>query len=291
MKNTVLEFTTIEDKKTEILRMRYHESNERKVFVIVEGSDDKKIYSSFLDEEKVTFYVAENCLHVVNLLTALKTHPDLKDNLIGIKDADFDHILQNEYPNLDNLFLTDYHDIEMTMLSQDFEVRLKAEYSIPTHIPLIENVTEALEALSYLRLFNEVEIILNGMDGINFKDISYPELYDGENAMTWEHCISHIKSKSKNTTLEHFPTTKVLENFANKHPNIDLRQLTRGHDFMHALLVRLRKLTGHDQWGYKGLCLMLRSCSKDAFKQTSLFHDLNMWMEQKSLHLWNRTVA
>lgn len=293
MRNTVLEAATLQDKKMEITGMCYHEANEKKIFVVVEGTDDEKIYRYFFDEGKVTFYVAKNCLYVVELLRALKTNPLFENKLIGIKDADFDHILQKNYPDLENLFLTDYHDIEMTILSNEFENFLKAEYKIPYATSLIEKVAEDLKSLSYLRLYNEVTVVnmeQKGieLDGINFKDITYSKLYDGENAITWEHCLSHVKSKCNNARLEYFPTTEIIEDFANHYTNLDFRQLTRGHDLIYALQVRLQELSGNDPWGYNGLCLMLRcKCSKEKFEETNLYHHLNLWMGQRGFQLWN----
>ena len=277
--------------------MCYHEANEGKVFVIIEGSDDEKLYRSFLNEQKVTFYVANNCLYVVELLRVLKTNQSFKDKIIGIKDADFDHILHKNYPDLDNLFLTDYHDIEMTIISKDFESFLKAEYKLTNSIPLIEKVAEALRALSYLRLYNEVTITEKQregvtLDGINFNNITYSQLYDGENAITWDHCLCHVKSKCNNARLAHFPTIEMMEEFVNKYAKLELKQLTRGHDLIHALQVRLKMLCGNEPLGYNGLCLALRSrCSKKIFKATNLFRCLNIWMLQKGFNLWNANVA
>jgi hypothetical protein len=93
MRNTVLEATTLQDKKMEIIEMGHHEDSEGKVFILIEGTDDEKIYRHFLNEQKVIFYVTKSCLYVVELLRILKTNPYLKNKVIGIKDADFDHIL------------------------------------------------------------------------------------------------------------------------------------------------------------------------------------------------------
>lgn len=297
MRNTVLESVALNEKTTEIIEMCHHEANESKVFVIVEGSDDEKIYRLFMDEQKVTFYVAGNCLHVVEILKELKTHQFFNDRLIGIKDADFDHVLHRNYSDIENLFLTDYHDIEMTILSKKFELFLKAEYKIPMDEPLIKKVAGDLKALSYLRLYNEVIVTKKKcegieLDGINFNDITYTNLYDGENAIKWEHCLSHVKSKCNNARLEHFPTIEVMEEFANNYADIDLKQLTRGHDFIHALQVRLKELCKNEPWGYSGLCLMLRSTySKEMFERTDLYIHLNIWMEHRGLLLWNKNVA
>lgn len=297
MRNTILESSGLQEKITEIIGMSNHAVNEGKVFIIVEGPDDEKIFRNFLDEQKVVFYIASNCLHVVELLRYFKTNPVFKDKLIGIKDADFDHILHRNYPDLDNLFLTDYHDIEMTIVSKDFEDFLKAEYKIPKTTPLIEIVEEALRALSYLRLYNEVTVIEKEkegvtLNGINFNNITYSELYDGKNSITWDHCLHHVKSKCNNAKLEHFPTIEIMEDFATKYAELELRQLTRGHDLIYALQVRLKHIGVNESLGYKGLCIILRSkCSKEMFEKTNLFYHLNLWMKQRGLHLWNKNAA
>lgn len=297
MGNTVLEATTLQDRKTEISRMGCHEVNEGKIFVIIEGPDDEKIYRYFFNERKVTFYVAGSCLYVVKLLRALAANPDFKDRIIGIKDADFDHILHRDYPDLQNLFLTDYHDIEMTILSKDFEACLKAEYQLSEDTLLVEKVSEDLKCLSYLRLYNEVTVEEQKakgieLDGINFNNITYSKLYDGENTITWEHCLCHVKSKCNNARLGHFPTTGAIEIFVKSYVGLDLRQLTRGHDLIYALQVRLQKISGHDRWGYDALCLMLRNrCTRETFEATDLYRCLNLWMERRGLYLWKENVA
>lgn len=75
----------------------------------------------------------------------------------------------------------------------------------------------------------------------------------------------------------------------NDFTNPDLRQLTRGHDLVYALQVRLQELSGNDPWGYNGLCLMLRSrcCTWEKFEETDLYQHLNIWMEERDRNLWN----
>ena len=287
MKNTVLEATTLAEKKTELTQMCAHEVNSGKIFVVVEGSDDEIIYKYFINEEKVTFYVAKNYCHIIELLKNLKNNPSFENRLVGIKDADFDHILHRTYPDLDNLFITDYHDIEMTILSASFEDILKAEYKLPHTTVLVEKVKEDLKSLSYLRLYNEVMIVSKNLDGINFQDISYSTLYDGKLAIEMEYCISHIKSKCNNARLTHFPTKSEVDDFSISYADSDLKQLTRGHDFLYALQVRIKKLCDNERWGYKGLGLMLRTnFSIKEFEKTNLYQTLNAWMRIRNLNLW-----
>ena len=60
MRNTVLEATTLQDKKMEIIEMGHHEDSEGKVFILIEGTDDEKIYRHFLNEQKVIFYLSSS---------------------------------------------------------------------------------------------------------------------------------------------------------------------------------------------------------------------------------------
>lgn len=279
--------------------MGYHEDSEGKVFILIEGTDDEKIYRHFLNEQKVIFYVTKNCLYVVELLRIFKTNPLHKNKIIGIKDADFDHMLHRSYPDLENLFLTDFHDIEMTILSvsEEFESSLKAECCLQTTTPLVEKVAKDLKSLSYLRLYNEVTVAdkeLEGvkLDGINFNGITYSAFYDGENAITWEQCLEHVKSTCNNSRLEHYPTTEMIKLFADSYIDPDLKQLTRGHDLVFALQVRLQKLNRKNSLGYKELCLILRTtCSRERFERTDLYHQLNEWMGQQGLYLWHNKGA
>lgn len=282
-------------KQTELIGMSNHEASEGKVFVLIEGPDDEKIYRNFIDKEEVTFYQTKNCLYIVELLRSLKNNSSFANRLFGIKDADFDHLLHRSYPDLDNLFLTDNHDIEMTMLShpKNFEEFLKAEYNLPSNTELVEKILEDLKSLSYLRLYNEVEVSAKKsegieLDGINFEDITYCDLYTGSAPVDMNHCLAYVKSKCNNARLEHFPTERIMNTFIVEYNNLDLKQLTRGHDFVYALQVRLKSLAGKkDPWGYKGLCLMLRSkFSQEEFENTSLYHDLVDWMASKGLNLW-----
>lgn len=182
-------------------------------------------------------------------------------------------------------------------LSLAYQNYLQAECSLQTTTPLVEKVAKDLKSLSYLRLYNEVTVANNELegielDGINFNDITYSALYDGENAITWEQCLGHVKSTCNNSRLEHYPTTEMIKLFANSYINPDLKQLTRGHDLVFALQVRLQKLNRKNSLGYKDLCLILRNtCPKEKFEETNLYHQLNEWMNQQGRYLWHNKVA
>ena len=42
---------------------------------------------------------------------------------------------------------------------------------------------------------------------------------NGKNAIPWEHCLCHVKSKCNNARLGHFPTAEMMELFVNDFTN------------------------------------------------------------------------
>lgn len=84
------------------------------IWVLVEGEDDCKIYPKFFDQTKSKVEYINGGKE--RLMTALKVLSQETNQVIGIRDADFLHLEKLPIPSLP-LFYTDYHDIEMTMLS------------------------------------------------------------------------------------------------------------------------------------------------------------------------------
>ena len=91
-------------------------SGQDKIWILVEGEDDCKIYSKFFQEKKCKIEQVHG--GVAQLETAIEQLQKYKDRVIGIRDADFCNITNN-YNAFANLFYTDYHDIEMMMIYND----------------------------------------------------------------------------------------------------------------------------------------------------------------------------
>lgn len=283
MGSTVLDNISTGDKLTEAIQLSRNELNADKVFVIVEGSDDEKVYSFLMDTDKVLLFQAGSCSRVIEVLKQLNSNYLFCNKVFGIKDADFDHFLGNSYPEIDNLFLTDYHDMEMTFLSSDFEYFLKAEFKLSPDSLNFNKVLEDIKVLAYLRLYNQIEIADKGLDGITFKGIKHSKIYDGRNAIEMQACLDYIRSFG-NDRLEYFPNVETMERFIQRFPHPEWKQLINGHDFLYSLAINLKVYKG---CFYENLCLILRSkASFSVFRCTQLYLDINRWMIKQNLSIW-----
>lgn len=286
MRNTVTERATLVTKIQEIKSMCRHEMYKNKVIVIVEGDDDKKIFEKFIDTEKAVLYAAKSCILVAKVVERLNERTEFNDRVIGIKDADFDHILRKDH-RIPNLFVTDSHDIEMTLISNDFENGIYAECGIHNYSNILIKVAEEIKTVSFIRLYNQIKVDEDEeLDGINFDGLVMNSIYDGISPVDLGLCLNHIKAKG-NQDKSWFPEETDITNMIRSCTGINLKQLTRGHDLMYGLLVKIKALTGLDKMGYKDLCLAFRfHLRQDAFMKTQLYTDINSYISQKGIVLW-----
>ena len=86
-------------------------------FLLVEGDSDKKLYNNLVNQDNCRFQICKgkpsSKSNVIELITRLNQNNIA--GVLGLIDADFDHIENKEY-NHDNLFLTDDHDLEMMLI-------------------------------------------------------------------------------------------------------------------------------------------------------------------------------
>ncbi len=283
MRNTVIEASGLEEKVQELQQLINHETSDGKVFVVIEGTDDQKLYGYFLDDNKIVFYVAQSCYYVVNILKKLNTNNQFNKRLIGIKDADFDHILniQNQIPNL---FVTDKHDKEMSSICNETEKRLHSEYNIPQNTNLISDAKNELLNLSFLRLYNEQNSI-----GINFKNLCIQKIYTGKVPIILKVCVDHVKTICNNSSLPQYPSDTDVQNLINSYNNnIDFDQITRGHDLEYALLYKIKEITNNKaKVSIDNIKLIFNLCYNfTQFKKSQLFKEMDNWMNTNGHELW-----
>lgn len=285
MGNTVIDESGLEEKTQDLMSLINHEVNEGKVFVIVEGTDDEKFYGRFLDDKKVEFYVSESCYYVVKILEELNGKELFDNRLIGIKDADFDHLFVKTYPHLSNLFVTDKHDMELLSICDETIIALRLECRIHKDVPFITKAENDLLNLSFLRLYNQ-KIVDQGLEGINFDAIKIATIYDGENPVDLECCVNYIKSTCNNSRLPHYPSIEQVQVLKDTYKDVALDQITRGHDLVYALVERAKKIS-NTELGHKDISRILRvSCPYSFFKSTQLFQEINNWSESLGYRLW-----
>jgi hypothetical protein len=128
MINSLQGFLNARDAIDQIIMSLNSDVGRNLVYILVEGPDDCRIYPKFFDESKSSIeYVGGGKEQVLIALEELNKNTL---QVLGVCDADFAH-LEKKSQMITNLFLTDYHDIEMTMLSfQDVLENIFVEYRL-----------------------------------------------------------------------------------------------------------------------------------------------------------------
>ncbi|MDR1180868.1 MAG: DUF4435 domain-containing protein [Bacteroidales bacterium] len=258
------------DKIDEIRLALNSETGNQIIWVLVEGEDDCKIYPKFLDEIKASVEFVSGGKG--QLMIALNALAKETKQVIGIQDADFLHIDKN-YPAVTNLFYTDYHDIEMTMLSFD-EVRCNffTEYRMlkKRYDNIWQNVLQESSYIAYIRWYNE-----KNNCKIRFSELGYgdnlTEMSDGKISLKNKDLLQTLNARSQNKTEE--LTGENIDKFITINKTDDLLNLCNGHDITALLSLIIGGRVSH-----KEFCRHLRlSFTFQHFSQTRLYSEIAGW--------------
>ena len=248
-----------------------------KIFVLLEGDDDCKIFKRLLASHCKVETFSGGVEKLQECLQILVNDSSFRGLIIGIRDADFLH-LAGKTSGLPELFLTDFHDLEMMMLAEDecFEAIL-AEFSNSQNDLLVrENLLESLRFVSYLRWWND-----QNKAELTFKEFKFGDIFDPSHLrIDVERYLYKLVERSANAIEKDINVLKVAANsLVNKDNNIF--QLCNGHDFMDILSlyfnakgtqkgVTPKRLNSHFRTAY----------SKPAFYKTKLYANLQKWASE-----------
>ncbi|MFC2666091.1 hypothetical protein [Prevotella histicola] len=283
--NTVLEETEAEILVARI-RLNIQHPNHKEVIIVVEGEDDEKALKKFFNMQAVEFTCATSCSIVKDAMIIVSTDKQLKDCVIGIKDADFDHIKKISH-NISNLMVTDTHDIETMMLTPRVCRRICLETINREYQNLSSQAMSSLKNLSYLRYYND-KMILNGGNpdkkGINFRGVIIADVA----SVSVRDVLQHVKAKG-NSNKTSFPDLNAMNLFINQNPinNKDLALFTNGHDLVHAIQYILHSQNQAARaYSDKNIATMIRmSYCKNEFRNTKLYQDIDNWNNNR-FNLW-----
>ena len=252
------------------------ETGSKIVWILVEGEDDCRIYPKFFNKNSARVeFVNGGKSQLTIALTTLTV--DTKQ-VIGIQDADFLHLEEN-YPTVTNLFYTDYHDIEMTMLSFDAVLtNLFTEYRITSSSTVWQNILEESSYIAYIRWYNERNHCKILFSGIKFGG-TLSNLTDGKITIEKQELQNELNNRSSNKTEE--LTLKNIQEFITKNKTTDLLNLCNGHD-----TIALFSLIVGGQVSFVEFCRHLRlSFSLQEFSQTKLYSQLSDWQTQNGFSI------
>ena len=275
------EDVTYQDKFNELRLDLSHPNNRGICFVLLEGGTDIRLF-------KKLFNLAHCRVERIpggnpKLEEAVSELSPMYELVIGIRDADFINLRAAPYSN-PNMFLTDFHDIEMLLvLEDDCMSAIMFEYTkIPKeeHAAVRTKIVTILENISLLKWLNEIENIKLKFEA-GFQDlISFDTSTIDFNAY-----FSRVLSKSDNASITDIVI--ILPKIAHlKAQNPNPYQLCNGHDFTKTL-GQFIKIQGEEKGiGVDNIESMLRvKYTKENFYTTQLFVTTKAWADSKDLNI------
>lgn len=204
------------------LQLRHHAGID-KVWILVEGETDQKLFSKLINGDRVEVEISHggvNCL--LNIVSVLVKETN---RILGIRDADFLH-LEGKTENHKNIFLTDFHDAEMMIISCDDAYNaVTAEYLNGENKVVRKKILKSVAFIGGLRWLNETENL-----ELNFKNLGFGDCYNQHSLLDEEKCLNIVMRRSPQKKKE-----ISIEDVRTKIKKIkrikDLLNLCNGHDF------------------------------------------------------------
>ena len=281
--STVLDSQTDKSVITRILMTLKSPVYENKVLAVVEGNDDTKVFRKFFNLNVVDVIAVEGKERIKGLFSTVD--PKYSGRLFAIKDADFDHIIGHEY-DYSNLFRTDFHDLEIMMMTDDFYDALIAECLEGNKGKLtdLKDVHSEISIISWLKL---TCIKLN--KAIDFKTCTLSKChYSGNNSINYDDCYNALIIKPLNNSIG-IPTEEEINSTKDEFPYATLNQINNGHDICAGLIQKCKfLLNNRDVLSKDVLAAILRtSYTFSSFEKTQLYKDLSIWASGKTLKIFN----
>jgi hypothetical protein len=256
----------------EIRQARRHPTGKNYLWVLVEGITDQKLYAELVDGENIQVEMVHGG-GIKNLRDVLAILIEETNRVIGIRDADFLH-LNNEQEMIAQLFLTDTHDTEMTLIACDaIFKKVVAEYLSSERNEfnsLRHRLLISLTFLSGIRWLNNIEDI-----GLNFDVLGLANFYDASNlTLDKTKCIKEIETRSRNKkrTIQIEEVELKIENIS------DYYNLCNGHDAVKALALHITAVNGGKGIKDDEIARALRiAYRKEDFTTTTLYENLKNW--------------
>lgn len=270
---------------------------QKNVGVLVESKSNELLFRKLL-HSTCKFFPMEGWKNVENVVEQANKY-NIKF-AIGIIDADFRRITQ-PVTELENLFLTDFHDTEiMSIYSEAWENVLNSymdkilfeDFEKQISIDFRTYLMEIAKPIGVLRLLNEEENL-----GLKFKTRKKDNTYDFIDYQNFtdsktlkidiDKLLKTVENKSMN--LDFFKKNPVLyEKYKTKlEEEFDLKELNNGHDILNLLSIALSEAIGKRKSSSKvsGATLeddFIKVYRKEDFALTNLYVNLKHW---ETLHL------
>lgn len=224
--------------------VRLLRQTQKGTILIVEGNTDALVFENFIDYDKCDIEIGFGKKNVIDALDRLEDEGF--PGVVALIDADFDRLLGKQY-GLENIVLTDKHDLDLTIFSSSaFDKYIyehadrdlcKKEFSGDVSA-IRERVLKASMPLAYCRFLSET-LGLN----LYFKNLKHEEFINEDDlSPKCNELISELINRSSKSCSEASLKGYIASEAKKAY---DPYQLANGHDVAAILGIALRKLIGN----------------------------------------------
>ncbi|OQY29760.1 MAG: hypothetical protein B6244_02940 [Candidatus Cloacimonetes bacterium 4572_55] len=274
---------------TDGIRVILRDREYKETLVIVEGPTDKKLFSKLITAD---IEVSNGVDLLIFAVSKLSKEKEFADRVIGIRDADFLHL--DKKVGGTNIFLTDFHDAEMMILSCDKAYLGVAYEYLPLtpkddneylpltikgdYLTLREKILKSIAFIGGLRWINDSDDLV-----LNFKKHPIGNYYKGK-SLDEEACLKMImqRSESKKRGVSKKEIMMKIENIS------DYFNLCNGHDFQRAFAIHITERTKKGV-SEDTIARMFRIAYEfTSFQKTDLYQQLKNWSDARSKELFRQ---
>ncbi len=274
---------TPESKIAELRLDISHPNSKGRVFVLLEGESDVKLYRKLFNNDTCKIETIPG--GKIKLEEGLEILNDIYKLIIGIRDADFLH-LEGTKPPFPNLFLTDYHDYELMMACESqchcpifFE---HTAINSNEHNTTFERLLNSIRFLGYFRWYNEIEELEFKFRGLKVNELFNKRAFSIDEKMLIQRVIEHSPNAKIKNVETIFDSVQQLYD-----DNHDLLQVCNGHDFMKVMAHFCS--SSHKGINEKDMAIHFRiTYNKEMFQKTQLFKDTTDWANQNNCIIYNQ---
>lgn len=248
--------------------------------LILEGERDAAVFEELVGKDCCDIEIGFGKANVVDALDRLEDEGF--PGVVGIIDADFHRLIAKQY-HLENLLLTDKHDLDLTIFAskafdkyirEHADKRLCEEVFSADLVAVRDRVLKAALPLSCCRLVSEFRRLR-----LNFNDLRLDELVSEDDlSIDCDELISRVLQRSSGRCTEANLKAYVQRELLKQH---DAYQLTNGHDAAAILGIALRKLIGHRRvpqtWGSEIEAGLRLAFDREKAEDTEIISDLKQW--------------
>ncbi|MCY4234108.1 MAG: DUF4435 domain-containing protein [Bacteroidetes bacterium] len=206
--------------------------------LIVEGRDDRLSFQKFVDQEKCEIIVANGKGNVIDVVVKLRVQ--LCDGVVGVVDADFDHI-ENTLPLIENIIVLETVDLEALLIRSPALESLLSECGQMKKIAQAEKdirsvLIEAAVWIGCLRLFSH-----RGGGQLKFQGLKFRKFIDRQSLKIDIQALVHkVLNRSVGPRMP--PIPEVVANLKTLRDTIiDDWLVCLGKDMVEVLTVALRR--------------------------------------------------